>query len=164
VVNFAKWVISVGGVNVAGKKKLLKNPVKFIGESLRTYFGISTSKQGRVGELGQGHIVDLNSDTQKFILMNQIRQAYQQINGVDVIACVCSTPPSIYNTEDDVLPTLKQYVMSLNQYQGKVLLFIDDVMERLGTSFQDTCGLIRRLGMQINVISNDVVEVVVAGV
>jgi hypothetical protein len=62
-----------------------------------------------------------------------------------------------------VLPKLKQYLTTLNQYQGKVVLFIDEVMERLGTSFQDTCGLIRRLGMQINVISNGVVEVVVAG-
>jgi hypothetical protein len=164
VQDFAKWVISVGGVNVDGKKKLLKNPTKFIGESLRTYFGISTTKQGKAGELGQGYIIDLNSDTQKFILMNQIRQAYQQINGVDVIASVGRTPPVIYNTEDDVLPTLKRYLTTLEQHQGKVVLFIDDVMERLGTSFQDTCGLIRRLGMQINVISNGVVEVVVAGV
>jgi hypothetical protein len=163
VQDFAKWVISVGGVNVAGKKKLLKNPVKFIGESLKNYLGISTTKIGKDGDLGQGYIVDLNSETQKFILGNQIRQAYQQINGVDVIASVGRTPTVIYNTDDGVLP-LKKYVSTLNHFQGKVLLFIEDVMEVVGVSYNDAWGVIRQLGMEFRVIGNDAVEVVVAGV
>ena len=163
VVNFAKWVISIGGVNVAGKKKLLKNPVKFIGESLKNYLGISTTKIGKAGDLGQGYIVDLNSETQKFILGNQIRQAYQQITSDSDIASVGRTPPSIYNINDGVLP-LKKYVSTLNHFQGKVLLFIDDVMEVVGVSYNDAWAVIRQLGMEFRVISNDVVEVVVAGV
>jgi hypothetical protein len=158
VVNFAKWVISIGGVSVAGKKKLLKNPIKFIGESLKNYLGISTTKIGKAGDLGQGYIVDLNSETQKLILGNQIRQAYQQITSDSDIASVGRTPPSIYNINDGVLP-LKKYVSTLKSFQGKVLLFIEDVMEVTGTSFNDAWAVIRQLGMEFRVIGNDSVEI-----